>query len=233
MTITTRRTLYAVIHAHDVAHGIEQARVALENGADGIALIDQYCGADAVGRIAAKVCLMVKDTKDLLVNILQGDGTLGPGLGRMVGCGVWADSLTPALEVAMRHGHADQLTLLCGFGFKYQAETDLEAGYRLALAEGLSRRPDGWFDLVPMVSGRATGLAPGQVLIRRIRSLIGHRTPLAIASGITAENIGTYLQEATHFLVGTAVEDGQHCIVPAKVQELAAIVAAYNEALPR
>lgn len=225
---TARRTFYAVIHAHDVAHGVEQARVALENGAGGIALIDQYCDADAVGRIATKVRARVNYPSELLVNILQGDGTLGIALGRMINCGVWADCLTPALHETLRRGEADQLMLLCGFGFKYQAETDLEAGYRLALAEALSRRPDGWFDLLPMVSGRATGLAPGQPWIRRIRSLIGPKSQLAIASGITAENIGTYLQDATHFLVGTAIEDAQHCVVPEKVRAIADQITSYN-----
>lgn len=199
----------------------------------GIALIDQYCGADAVGKIATTVRARVNYPSELLVNILQGDGTLGIALGRMINCGVWADCLTPDLQEALRRGEADQLTLLCGFGFKYQAETDLEAGYRLALAEGLSRRPDGWFDLVPMVSGRATGLAPSHPWIRRIRSLIGPKSQLAIASGITAGDIGTYLQDATHFLVGTAIEDAEHNILPAKVHELASIVGAYNQALPR
>lgn len=220
------RTFYAVIHAHDVAHGYEQANRALDAGADGIALIDQYCTAEEVAAIARRLKPRLTDRYRLLVNILNDDSE-ALRIAEELCCGIWADALTGTLQAYLSQGLAVDMTVLCGFGFKYQRETDLETGYLLGLArqyrETLAKR------FVYMTSGRATGLAPTSVWLRWLRSLIGEGAPLAIASGMTPENIGAYLGQASCFLVGTAIEDEDHRILLEKVRAIADQIGAYNK----
>lgn len=218
------RTFYAVIHAHDVAHGCEQANRALDAGADGIALIDQYCTAEEVAAIAVRLKLRLPDRHRLLVNILNDDAE-ALRIAEEIDCGIWADALTETLQGCLSQGLAVDMTVLCGFGFKYQRETDLETGYLLGLARQYRER------FIYMTSGRATGLAPTSVWLRRLRALIGEDAPLAIASGMTPENIGAYLGQASCFLVGTAIEDGEHRILPEKVRAIAEQIGAYNKGI--
>ena len=221
-----KRTFYAVIHAHDVAHGYEQALQAIDAGAHGIALIDQHCTAEEVSAIALRLKPRLPDRHRLLVNILNEDAEV-MRIAEEIDCGIWADALTGTLQGCLSQGLAVDMTVLCGFGFKYQRETDLETGYLLGLArqyrDTLTKR------FVYMTSGRATGLAPTSVWLRRLRALIGEDAPLAIASGMTPENIGAYLGQASCFLVGTAIEDEEHRILPEKVRTIAEQMRAYEE----
>lgn len=218
------RTFYAVIHAHDVTHGYEQAARALESGADGIALIDQLCTPDDVSALAVRLKPLIADRGRLLVNILN-DDQQALDIASERDCGVWADALTGTLQGCLDQGLAAEMTVLCGFGFKYQRETDLETGYLLGLARQYQKMSERF---VYMTSGRATGLAPTSVWLRRLRALIGDDAPLAVASGMTPENIGLYLGQASCFLVGTSIEDDEHRIVPWKVRAIADQIAAYN-----
>lgn len=221
------RTFYAVIHAHDVTHGYEQAARALEAGADGIALIDQLCTPDDVSALAVRLKPLIADRGRLLVNILN-DDQQALDIASERDCGVWADALTGTLQGCLDQGLAAEMTVLCGFGFKYQRETDLETGYLLGLA-GQYQKMSARF--VYMTSGRATGLAPTSVWLRRLRALIGEDTPLAVASGMTPENIGSYLGQASCFLVGTSIEDCDRRIAPEKVRAIADQIAAYNKGI--
>lgn len=61
------------------------------------------------------------------------------------------------------------------------------------------------FGFIPTTSGSATGVAADQNDVVKLRTGMGPRHPLAIASGITPENAGDYLPSLSHVLVATGV----------------------------
>jgi predicted TIM-barrel enzyme len=65
----------------------------------------------------------------------------------------------------------------------------------------------GYMDIVT-TSGPATGQAAAPDKIRAMKEALG-TFPLAIASGITAQNIGNYLNTADCFLVATGISSSR------------------------
>jgi hypothetical protein len=59
--------------------------------------------------------------------------------------------------------------------------------------------------LIPTTSGPATGRAPDVAKMRAIRETMRDDDPLAIASGITPENVGEFAPFVTHILVATGI----------------------------
>ncbi len=80
--------------------------------------------------------------------------------------------------------------------------------------------------MLPTTSGPGTGSAPELRKIREMREALGPDGPLAIASGITAENVVEFARYATHFLVASGVSRDEHHLDPVKVAELAAVLNA-------
>jgi predicted TIM-barrel enzyme len=94
--------------------------------------------------------------------------------------------------------------------FKYQRQIeDLEAACRIACR----------FVDVVTTSGPGTGQAASVVTIRQMKQALGG-WPLAIASGITPENVGDYLPFADCFLVATGISSSFTDLDPVKVQSL-------------
>jgi predicted TIM-barrel enzyme len=65
-------------------------------------------------------------------------------------------------------------------------------------------------------SGMATGSAPAVEKIRSMREAIG-KHPLAIASGMTPENVSQFMPYADAFLVATGISKSSYELDPAKV----------------
>ncbi len=235
-----KREFYAVIHAVDSSHGFDQANEAIHAGADGIALIDQYCDDIAVEFIARdirrthpRVRVLVNLLNETRQAIRMASLTVGFGHTEAVErCGVWTDSFALSdfktfVSDSVNTAVFTDIPFFGGIGFKYKQESDLAAGFRLATAVELSR--NGPF--VPMTSGSATGQVPDVFKIKSYRDLLPEWCPLAIASGITMENIGKFMPYATHFLVGTSIEqniNGRRDIISERVREIASIVREFN-----
>ena len=73
-------------------------------------------------------------------------------------------------------------------------------------------------------SGVSTGNAPDHGKIQEMKGVIGHH-PLAIASGITPENVLGYTLYTDCFLIATGVSDSFTELNPSKVRKLADILA--------
>lgn len=94
--------------------------------------------------------------------------------------------------------------------FKYQpAESDPSAAAHAAARLGM----------VPTTSGAATGAAPAESKLAAMREALGGR-PLAVASGITPENVEVLGPYLTHILVATGVSDTFHELSAPKLQAL-------------
>lgn len=227
----TKRELYAVIHAKNPDHGTEQALAALKAGADGVALIDQFCDTADVSRIARRVREAVPQVP-LLLNFLD-DNAGAAQAATWVGCGVWWDDFDlktdgPLLERCLEA----KLPVLGGIAFKYRREPEIVSGWKLGHAPRLA----GMGPFVPMTTGFWTGEPPDQRKVVLFRELLGPDLPLAVASGVTSDNIGWMLPLATHFLVGTSIERKDPAtmsavVVPELVADLAARVREFNQGL--
>ncbi len=71
-------------------------------------------------------------------------------------------------------------------------------------------------------SGPGTGMAASIDKIANIRGAIGPDKPLAIASGVSAENIGSYKEYIDYALVSTSITGSGEMIDPKKLELLVA-----------
>jgi hypothetical protein len=106
--------------------------------------------------------------------------------------------------------------LFGGVAFKY-APAVIPADYKFVamVAAGVA-------DVVT-TSGPATGVPPELDKIERMRAAIGDHA-LAIASGITPENVAPFLPHVNAFLVATGIETRFGWFDPARVRALADII---------
>ena len=115
--------------------------------------------------------------------------------------------------------HAPNCLYFGGVAFKYQREVrDLEAACRIAREH---------VDVVT-TSGSGTGHVPPVEKISRMKRALGD-WPLAIASGITPENVKDYLPVADCFLVSTGIGKSFTELEPAKVLSLVREARSFAE----
>lgn len=101
--------------------------------------------------------------------------------------------------------------MFCAVAFKYQPhEPDPADAAARAVALGF----------IPTTSGPSTGVAPDLVRFERMRALIGPRSLLAIASGITPENAAVFAPHVSHILVSTGVSASFHEFDPVRLRSL-------------
>ena len=103
-----------------------------------------------------------------------------------------------------------------GVAFKYQRSVDDLARAALVASE--------YMDVVT-TSGPGTGSAASVEKIRTMKEALGDY-PLAIASGITPENVGDYLDCADCFLVATGISRSFEELCPTRTRELVERVRA-------
>lgn len=215
--------IFPVIHALDFDQCLSNAKIAHEAGTAGVFLI-QMDGQD-----------------ELLDTIGQGIRQALPGL--KIGVNYLSMAAFPALERGMGQGwdaswsdnpgvrsegisdEAKRISELLAhhpnhlyFGsvaFKYQRK-DPDPGQAACRAQTLG--------MIPTTSGEATGYAPTHDKLALIRQTMGSGA-LAVASGITAENLpqlGPYL---THILVATGIGQDFYHICPEKLGRLVGAAA--------
>ncbi len=201
-----------VIHALDEAQAIRNAAVAIELGAAGVFLINH----DFESERLLPIIRAVRQRWPALfmgVNFLAETGLDAfPVLGRLQadGCMVdayWADDARID-ERARQQIEAHQISdaraasgwtglYTGGVAFKKQrpvAPGDYAASARIG-AE--------WMDAV-CTSGAATGIEADDAKIGTFRAALGD-SPLALASGVTPENVGRYARDVDLILVATGV----------------------------
>jgi predicted TIM-barrel enzyme len=80
---------------------------------------------------------------------------------------------------------------------------------------------------VTVTSGPATGEAPTVEKLQRMRKAAGDDSNIALASGVTAENIREFLPYVDTFMVATGVSKDFHELDDAKIRELHDILRPY------
>lgn len=225
-----RHVVLPVIHVVTLAQARLNAQIAYEAGADGVFLINHE---DEQGERPL--------THRHLLDIHQELSTDFPDWWLGVNCldlqphqvfaqlptqvaGVWVDnalidetqSSQPAAEeiAASRQQSGWQGLYFGGVTFKYQRQVaDVAQAAVTAVA---------YLDIIT-TSGPATGQAASLSKIQQIRAAIGDH-PLAIASGLTPENITAYLPLADCFLVATGISRSFDMFEPELVQTFVDIV---------
>lgn len=222
--------IYPVVHINDPTEAVTQAQLALDSGADGIYLIDHLDGDPGVlFDVYSEVATNNPDSY-VGVNMLGhpvaalalreiGQAHFRGVLPRLPS-GLWVDNakLYPELLDTMYQIDPTlrSIRLLGGAAFKYtQHYTE---NPRKAAREAVSVMP--YVDVVT-TSGKGTGHAPNPKKIQAMKKAIGDKS-LAIASGITADNLHEYDGHFDQLLVSTGVEVEPYSGIfdPVKLQEL-------------
>lgn len=216
------RRLHVVVHAKDDGRGIFDAGVAIGAGARCLALIDQYCSIEEVQWIAAAVRRRIPRREDVQITVNHLMGTPPLWLDDL-NCDSWVDVLSVRTDSVQPVG---EYTTFGGMAFKYQYDPQevVERHLRDYAADPHPR-------LVVTTSGSATGVPPSTQKIDWFRSILPEDARLAIASGMTVDNLPVFLPLATDFFVGTALEDHNLRVDRDKVREMVDLIRTYNESL--
>lgn len=222
--------IYPVVHINDSAEAVRQAHLALDSGSDGIFLIDHLNKNNRT--LFETYQALVQDSPDVFIGLnMLTTPVAGMALDELnmaledgeisrLPDGLWFDDarLLPvmALEAMQRNPRLARVRLLGGAAFKYTAyytdEPD-EAARQAAFVAPL-------VDVVT-TSGRGTGKPPSPQKIQSMKQTIGE-APLAIASGVSVDNLHEYAGAVDQLLVSTSVEVEPYSGIfePAKLKEL-------------
>lgn len=203
-----RPLVLPVIHVDTLARTLDNAALAFEAGADGVFLISmngrdevlESMGRDVKSRWPEKLVGLNFLTRTAVDAVRI---TAGAGLDM-----TWSDNAQVHTEQPLDKARAIAAALaefpghkfLGGVAFKHQKWEPLPAtAAQRALALGF----------IPCTSGSATGVAAEVTKIARIHEATGG-AELAIASGITPDNVLDFAPYLSHILVATGVSKNEY-----------------------
>jgi len=224
------KQVFAVIHVQNQSQAYSNLRIAEDTGCDGAFLISH-------GEVAPDELWDIYFHLRRISRLTLGINQLGYptslcfsdayARGRREGLRVpmiWADnyklthegqSLPDVVRDYKQRVLRDPPLYFGGVAFKHQPEEHL-TGPELA-REAI--QACGHVDVLT-TSGIRTGTAPDIEKIRTMREAVGTRAKLAIASGITPENVGEFLPYADAFLVSTGISRDFYNLDPLKTHRL-------------
>ena len=216
--------LLPVIHPISREEALTAVDVARECGVPGVFLIDQ-------GLTEREVLALVREVRDrhpklwIGVNLLA--RTPAEALAAAIDAcgtidGLWSDNAgvdERSVQPRARDFAAARAALrwdglyFGGVAFKYQREVATENLGRAAKAAAAH------VDVI-CTSGPGTGYPADVSKVRAMREGLGVDHAMALASGVTPENVRTYTPYVQAFLVGTGIESRLGVLDPAKVRAL-------------
>ncbi|OIP76690.1 MAG: hypothetical protein AUK16_03210 [Parcubacteria group bacterium CG2_30_44_11] len=223
------KKFYPVIHVIDMEQTEVNAKVAFENGADGIFLIKHRLSSGRLLMIAS--VLRGKWSKHFIgINLLDKEAPNAFDLGSRedrnlnalwvddssIGDHIWsfADRLYKKMKRSTWDGY-----YFTSVAFKYQPSVkDVSVSARNAVP----------FSHVVVTSGDETGSPLTVEKIRIMKEAIGDH-PLAIASGMTCKNIHQFLPYTDIFIVSTGISDKNNNLDARLVDQMATIIKNYNK----
>ena len=222
-----KRLFFPVIHIFDPVLTLENTKIAIDAGANGVFLINHY----------SKITDLIHQ-RELVLNTFPdfwvGLNCLGVPLEHLFYIipenvqGIWTDNAGIseyqteqhlAKEILFSQKETDWNGLYFGgVAFKYQeVQTDLCKVAKLA---------KNFMDVVT-TSGERTGTPPKVSKILTMKYGVGSK-PLAIASGITNKNINIYLPFVDCFLVSTGISDNAISLNENKTKALGKAIKLYK-----
>ena len=198
-----------VIHVTSDDQAAEETKVAFDNGADGIFLIDHKRSAN---RLLDTYQRIRKEHPDKWIGINFLDLCSQKAIDKCPrdADGLWLDHIRDINHVP----NLRRWRVFAGTAFKYQPQPENE---RELIEETLITACH--FD-VTTTSGPGTGEAADMEKLRVMKMACGLR-PLAVASGVTVENVDAHLAFIDCFLVATGISKTFDRLDPEKVRALA------------
>lgn len=211
--------IYPVIHYLDQKTAQEEAAKAVDHGASGLFMISHLSNDAELLAVAADI-QRGYPTFSVGINLLSTHPQQAAAFARkfhfpMLWCddaGVDSDGLTElgaSIATQMETGSDRHFDVFAGVAFKYRP---FEPNPALAASKAASA------GFIPTTSGSGTGSAPELQKIMDM-SAATHGV-LAVASGMTPENIGMYAPYLSHVLVATGIAQDEHRMDAAKLKAL-------------
>lgn len=221
----TSPVLLPVIHPISREEALAAVHIAQSLGIRGVFLIDQ-------GMIERDVLALVREVRDRYPALWIGVNLLARAPAEALAAaidacgavdGIWSDNA--GVDERVVHARAGDFVAarkrlgwnglyFGGVAFKYQREIAQEYLGRAAS----NAAP--YMDVV-CTSGPGTGYAADVSKVRALRSGLGDHA-MALASGVTPQNVRDYMPYVQAFLVGTGIESRLGVLDPAKVEALLA-----------
>lgn len=203
-----RPLVFPVIHVQSAARTIENAAIAFEAGCDGVFLISMD-GHDEVLESQARAVKARWPENLVGINFLSHSPEDAIKICAEAGLDMtWIDnaqvhtqqSLDAAQSIVKELQRHPDHQLFGGVAFKYQ-RPESNPGLAAVRAQDLG--------IIPTTSGVGTGHAADVLKIESMYKAVSGG-PLAIASGITPNNVLTYAPYLSHVLVATGVSKNEH-----------------------
>jgi hypothetical protein len=229
ITFKNKHMIYPVIHVESEEQAISNTKIAKEAGCDGVFLINHGITPEELLVIHAAVAKAVP-------NWWIGINCLGMSNVAIIEhatpeiSGIWVDNAgidehsedqpMASLYQSIQKNSKWNGIYFGGVAFKYQRPVeDLETACKFAKQ---------YIDVVT-TSGPGTAKAAAVDKIKRMSDTLGE-WPLAIASGITPDNIEDYLDKATCFLVASGINKTWADLDPELVKQLVDKIRGYDGA---
>lgn len=219
--------IHIVVHVLGSDQAAEQVKVACDAGVDGVWLIDHANDH----RTLANIAWLVRGVfPDLWIGVNFLDQRVDYAMSTVDDRidGLWSDNahVHPDDDIkvaerarALRVGRGWKGLYFGGVAFKGQRlEGDVAAA---------AERAVGLVDVVT-TSGAATGVSAPEEKVRLMHEALRGRRPLALASGITPENVEVYLPYVDYLMVATGVSRNFHELDSAKVEKLVSRVRSWS-----
>lgn len=214
--------VHVVVHHRDEALTLSQAELALGLGADGVFLISHVGEDAALPPLAHRIRAMSRPTVLVGMNLLRTPSVQALAIASAAGCsGLWVSNPGVSSVGASAQAHAlhrqmelhPRVTVFGCVAFKYQPDEPKPAEAALqALALGMH----------PTTSGAGTGVAPGLDKIRQMSAACAGR--LAVASGMTPDNVAEFAPHVSNILVSTGVSRDEHHLDESRLRTFLAAV---------
>lgn len=220
------KVLLPVVHAISREQVTKNVADAIACGADGVFLINQ--GGMTAREVIDYADDLVREVPDMFVGV----NILGREVPQVIRSlseavpGIWSDDAgvidgdepaTEALWLLRRRARMETRWTGLFFGgvaFKYRSQVPVHRFGAVALAASQAGVN------VVTTSGEATGSAPPIDKVRVMKEAIGNHA-LGLASGVTVENVESFLPYVDAFLVATGIEREFGWFDPVKLAELA------------
>ncbi len=229
LTFSNPKSVLAVIHCESADQALRNTEIAANCGCDGVFLINHSVSKETLLQIHHAVRTQFPNYW-LGVNFL---GALPIDVFRdypLEGIdGIWTDNA--AIDELKSEQHEAELiqtairqsgwrgTYFGGVAFKYQRPVS-----DVALAARIASK---YMDVV-CTSGPGTGKAAASQKLAEMYQAIGSRVPLAVASGITPENVLDAISHVDVFLVATGISRSFTELDPQLVRSLTATVMTHS-----
>lgn len=199
--------LIPVIHILNEKQAFTNVEICLANGVEKVFLINHAVSDEALLACAAKIR---QSYPALWIGVNRLGVYVNDAVNMMLSGidGLWCDgTLTP--ENARKYRKFEGL-IFSSLAFKYQPQP---ADLRLACEEAKIATD------VATTSGIGTGKPADAEKINKIREYLGNH-PMAIASGVSAENVHNYKGVADYLLVATSITDENELLIHDRLIEL-------------